>query len=281
MFQTILVQPLFNILFTIYGYIPGHDFGLAVIILTILVRLALWPLVTRQLHSQKAMQSLAPEIAKVKAKSKGDRQLETQLLMELYKDKGTSPFAPLLPILIQLPIFFALYMVFMDAMKPDRLARLAYDFVEQIPAVANVISNQAQFHPSLFGLVDLTKPSIAIALVAALAQYYQTKMMQPKNKPVDDQAKIMASMIIIFPILTFVIGLTLPSALALYWAVTSLVASFQQYVVLLRDAHEMEDVSTESSAAPQASAEPVAVTAGNPDGGRHRKRGKSKRKAHR
>src|SRR5436305_1814739 len=103
MFNTLLVHPLFNLLAVIYAVMPGHDFGLAVIILTVLLRLALWPLVSKQLHSQRAMQQLAPEVAKIKQKAKGDRQKESQLLMELYKERGISPFASMIPLLIQLP----------------------------------------------------------------------------------------------------------------------------------------------------------------------------------
>lgn len=244
MFTTIFVQPLFNILFALYGLLPGHDFGVAVILLTFLVRLAIWPLVTRQLHSQKKVQALAPEIAKVREKAGGDRQLETQMMMELYKEKGTSPLAPILPLLVQLPIFFAIYIVFVDAVHPDRIAALTYSFVEQIPAVASAIANPSSFHPYLFGVIDLTHPSWFLALTAAAAQFYQSKMLQPKGAAAstDPQARMMQNIIYVFPVITFGVGLTLPSALALYWTVTSLVACYQQYRVLLRDAHEMEEV---------------------------------------
>jgi YidC/Oxa1 family membrane protein insertase len=294
MFTTLLVQPLFNILFAIYGLLPGHDFGVAVIILTILVRLLLWPLVTKQLHSQKAMQQLAPEIAKIREQTKGDRQKETEMLMELYKKRGTSPFAPMLPLLIQLPIFFALYIVFRDAIHPDKIAELTYGFVSQIPAVANVIAHHSAFDPTLFGLIDLTKPSPILALTAAAAQWYQVKMMQPKKDSsvkVDDATRIAQSMSLVFPVLTFFIGLTLPSALALYWTVTSLVAAYQQYLVLMRDAREMEEgpivVSEKSSAVNPGSASsttvksegPAAVSSDSNPKSKSKAKGKGRRKA--
>ena len=248
MFTTIFVEPLFNILFLCYGLLPGHDFGVAVILLTILVRILLWPLVKKQLHSQRAMQKLAPEVARVRAEAKGDRQKETQALMELYKEKGTSPFAPIVPLLIQLPIFFALYIAFRDSVHPEQIKELAYPFVENIPAVQQAIVNPSSFSPTLFGVIDLTKPNVFLALGAALAQFYQAKMMQPKNKPTGqgmeaDVAKMMSGMIYVFPVLTFVIGLTLPSALALFWMVTSLIAALQQYLVLRQDAEELEDAA--------------------------------------
>jgi YidC/Oxa1 family membrane protein insertase len=240
MFTTIFVQPLFNLLFLLYGLLPGHDLGMAVIGLTVIVRLLLWPLVSRQLHSQRLMQRLAPEVAKIRQQAAGDRQKETQMLMELYKERGTSPFAPLLPLLIQLPIFFALYIVFKDAVDPHKIVGLTYNFIEQIPAVAQVIADPSKFSPTLFGVIDLTKPNVFLAVLAGLAQWYQARMLQPKRENMDSQARMMSSLTYVFPIITIVVGLRLPSALSLYWAVTSLVAALQQYLILKRDATEME-----------------------------------------
>lgn len=244
MFTTLLVQPLLNVLFYIYAIIPAHDFGIAVILLTIIVRLILWPIVNRQLHSQRAMQALTPEIAKVKEKAGGDRQKETQMLMELYKERGTSPFASILPLLIQLPIFFALYIVLRDSIDPKQIAHLVYEPVRNLGPVADIIHHHIKFSPSLLGVIDLTKPSWILALTAAAAQFIQTRQLTPKNQN-DSQAKMAASIGTIFPVITFGIALTLPSALALYWTVTSAVAIFQQHLVLQQDAHEMEEMPTE------------------------------------
>jgi YidC/Oxa1 family membrane protein insertase len=109
MFTTIIVQPIFNLLVLIYALIPGHNFGLAIIIFTILVRLLMWPLVKKQLHHAKALRELQPELKKIKAAAKGDRQKESQLTMELYKEKEINPFASLGIVLVQLPILIGLY----------------------------------------------------------------------------------------------------------------------------------------------------------------------------
>lgn len=244
MFTTLLVQPLLNFLFFIYSYVPGHDFGVAVILLTIVVRLILWPLVNRQLHSQRAMQALAPEVAKIKEKSKGDRQKETEMLMELYKERGTSPFASILPLLVQLPIFFALYIVLQDSINPKEIAHLVYDPIRQLGPVADIINHHVKFSPSLFGLIDLTKPAVVLAVLAGAAQYLQTKQLTPKHQPDKQQAQITKIMGTVFPFITAGVALTLPSALALYWMVTSAVAILQQHLVLHRDAHEMEEMDT-------------------------------------
>src|SRR3954468_2193892 len=99
MFTALIVKPLFNLLVFIYAILPGHNFGLALIIFTIIIRLLLWPLVKKQLHQAKAMRKLQPDIKRIKQATKGNRQKESQMLMELYKEKGIIPFATF-PILI-------------------------------------------------------------------------------------------------------------------------------------------------------------------------------------
>lgn len=239
MFNTYLVYPLFNLLTGIYAFVL--DFGLAIIVLTIIVRLLLWPLVTKQLHSQRALQELQPELVKIREQAKGDRQLEGQLTMELYKEREINPFASFLPLLIQLPIFFALFLVLSEIVKDGSIAKIAYPFIESLPRIADIIAGKATFHPSLLGIVDLTKPSIVIAALAGLAQFVQTKQLTPKHQTKDAQAQLMTGMMYVFPALTFFIGLTLPSALSLYWTVSSMMAIFQQWLVLKRDVEELEE----------------------------------------
>ena len=109
MFETLLIRPVFNLLEFIYAVIPGHDLGIAIILFTILVRILLWPLVHRQLHHAQAMRKLQPELKKIKAAAAGDRQKQARLQMELYKERGIKPFSSIGTLLIQIPIFIALY----------------------------------------------------------------------------------------------------------------------------------------------------------------------------
>src|SRR5580700_513505 len=108
MFTNIIVKPLFNVLVFIYAIIPGHNFGLAIIIFTILIRLALWPLVKRQLHQAKAMRKLQPQLAKIKKETKGNKQKEGQMIMELYKEKGINPLGTLPIFAVQIIILIGL-----------------------------------------------------------------------------------------------------------------------------------------------------------------------------
>ncbi len=242
MFNTLLVQPLFNILAIIYAYLPGHDFGVAIIIFTILVRLALWPLVNKQLHSQRALQELQPEIARIRTEAKGDKTLEGKLTMELYKEKEINPFASFLPLLIQLPIFLALFVVLKDLVKPGEIEKLAYPFVASLPAIQEVIKQGGAFHPTLLGLIDLAKPSLILAAIAGALQFIQTKQLLPKHNASDSAAQVTKGMTYIFPFVTFFVGLSLPGALALYWGAGSAMAILQQTLVLRQDVEEMEAV---------------------------------------
>lgn len=265
MFTTLLVQPLFNLLATIYALIPFHDFGVAIILFTLIIRFALWPVVNKQLHSQKAIQELQPELQRIRSEAKGDKQLEGRLVMELYKEREINPFASFLPLLIQLPIFLALFAVLNDAVKPGQIAQLTYDWVKHLGPIADAIK-AGSFHPSLLGLVDLTKPSPILAALAGAAQFVQTKQLQPKHPSDDPQAKIMSTMTYAFPFVTFGIGLTLPSALALYWLFTSLVAILQQHIVLNRDVKEVEEAA--DAAAAKTAAPPAPVETGAPSTGK-------------
>src|SRR6478609_2242172 len=108
-FTTLIVQPIFNLLVLIYAIIPGHNFGLALIIFTIIIRLLMWPLVKRQLRSTKMMRKLQPELKRIKKEAKGNRQLESQMMMELYKEHNFNPFGAFPVLIIQFVILIGLY----------------------------------------------------------------------------------------------------------------------------------------------------------------------------
>jgi YidC/Oxa1 family membrane protein insertase len=273
----LIVQPIFNFLLFIYNFLG--DFGVAVIVLTIVIRLLLWPLVKKQLHQTKLMRSIQPELKKIKKQAKGNRMLESQMMMELYREKGIKPFSSILVLLIQLPIFIAVFQVVrIFSQNVDKIEPYTYSFLKGLGRVKEVLSDPSAFEPHFFGLVDLTKqaftangiyiPIIILALIAAVCQYIQSKQTMPntgnKRKLRDimreaadgkqaDQAEMMSattgSMIKIFPIMTFFIALYLPGAVVLYYATTSLVAIIQQKFVLGRDLETMEKIADETSKA--------------------------------
>lgn len=279
LFDIILVQPIFNILLFIYGIIPGHDFGVALILFTILVRLLMWPLVRKQLHQTKVMQALQPEIQKVKKRTKGNKQLEAQLMMELYRERGVNPFGSIGLLLLQLPVFIALFAVvrLITENHGVNIAKYAYGVVEQLPYVKEVIADPSKFNDMLFGVVDLTKiafgpdgmylPLVLLAVAAAVLQFIQSKQLLPKVKEGRrlrdilkeqaagksvDQSEVSAlmtnRMIFLFPALTFIVSIYLAGALVLYLLAQSAVAVIQQGYILRQDSDEMTETPNNKQA---------------------------------
>lgn len=274
MFDTLIVQPIFNLLVLIYALIPGHNFGLAIIIFTIVVRLVMWPLVKKQLHHAKAMRDLQPELKKIKQATKGDRQKESMLVMELYKERGINPFSSIGLVLVQLPIFIALYSGLNKIIQdPNSLLTFTYPFIRDLPQMKELATNIGLFDNTLFGVVDLSRaaiapgaalyvPALILVVGSALAQYYQSKQLLPEQKSAKslrqilkeaqdgkqaDQSEMSAATsrftIYLIPgmILFFTIGLA--AALPLYWLATSIVAILQQKKVLDQDETELEAIA--------------------------------------
>lgn len=245
-FNIILIQPLVNALFFIYGIIPGHDFGLAIIILTIIIRLILWPLANKQLHSQKKMQALQGDISKIKQKAAGDKQKESAMLMELYKEKEVSPFSACLPVLLQFPILIAMFVVFQKSTgNINDINSILYEPVRQLPYIKGILANQIPFNLTLFGVVSMAKASPVLAILAGATQYIQVKMITPKKQKTDSkdpQAQMTSLMNYTFPALTVFIAWGLPSALPLYWISTNMIAILQQWLVMRGEVEEMEEM---------------------------------------
>ena len=278
LFDVILVQPIFNVLVFIYGIIPGHDFGVALILFTILVRLVMWPLVRKQLHQTKAMQKIQGEVKKIKARAGGDRQLEAQLTMELYRERGVNPFGSIGLLIVQLPVFIALFAVVrLITSGHGSIAKYTYHFLSFIPQVKAMLANPSVFHDTLFGVVDLTRqalgthpyvPALVMAVGAAALQFVQSRQLLPKveagrklrdvlreqaaGKQVDQSevsALMTRRMSLLFPALTFLISTYLAGALVLYLLVTSAVAVWQQQRVLSQDTEELEEMADKKTLA--------------------------------
>lgn len=225
-FNTVLYYPLFNLLIFIYNYLPGHDFGIAIICLTIIIRFILYPVSVKALNSQKALQKLQPQIQELQKKYKDDKEKQAKETLELYRREKINPFSGLLLALIQLPILIALYNVFWNGLKPEQLENL-YAFV----------SNPGQLDAFFLNAIDLSKPNLVFAILAGVVQFFQTKMLvqkQPKSqgKNLDMAMMMQKQMVYFFPFITIIILLRLPSALGLYWIVSGVFSIIQQYFIL-------------------------------------------------
>lgn len=224
-YNTILYQPLFNILVFFYNIIPGHDIGLAIILLTILVKIILWPSFAQSIKAQRAMQRVQPKIDELKGKYKDNKEKLGPALMELYKKEKVSPFSSCLPLLLQLPFLIAVYQVFRIGLNNGSLNML-YPFIH----------NPGSLNPVFLGLVNFSHPSIFMAVLAGAAQFWQSKMMiaqsQKTKAVVSSQMSMMNKQMTYFmPFLTVFIGSSLSSGLTFYWFLFTLIGIFQQEIV--------------------------------------------------
>ncbi len=225
-FYPTIYQPLYNILIYLYNNFAFHDFGIAIIIITLFLKIILMPLSKKQIESQKKLQELQPKIKEIQEKYKNDKERQSRELMNFYKEHKTNPFSGCLPMIIQLIFLIAIYRVFysISSNNLNIQADVLYPF----------IANPGQINNMFLGIVNLAKPSIVLAVLAAAAQYYQTKMLMVKQNNNQkggqpDFTQVMSKqMLYLGPILTLFIGIKFPAGLALYWLVSTLFAIGQQ-----------------------------------------------------
>jgi YidC/Oxa1 family membrane protein insertase len=245
LFNTFLYQPLMNALIVIYQLVPGQDFGIAVILLTIIIRFLLYPVSAKGVRAQKAINEIQPRIKEIQEKHKKDKEKQVKEILEVYKEAKVSPFSAFLPLLIQLPVLIALYRVLWGVQTTEAMKAL-YSFV---PAPQEISS-------MFLGSIDLARAGIVqeingasvflfgnliIIIGAVVAQFVQMKMISAKNKKVPSGKKqgtqemaerMQKQMLYFFPFFTFFILLKMPLAIGLYWLVSTLFSIVQQHIIL-------------------------------------------------
>jgi YidC/Oxa1 family membrane protein insertase len=244
LYHELLFRPLFNVLIFLYNSIPGADFGVAIIVLTLIIRVVFFPLSIKALVSQREMNKLQPKIKELQDKYKNDKPALGQATMQLYKEHKVNPFSGCLPLLIQLPVLIALYSALQSGLKPESLNGL-YSFVGH-PGTINQIA---------IGFIDLTKKSPWMAILAGALQWFQLKqstMAQApasKNEPIspalqmnpvrnreDSQRDPISygmnqQMLYFFPIMVIIIAWNLPTGLTLYWVAATVFSIFEQMYI--------------------------------------------------
>jgi YidC/Oxa1 family membrane protein insertase len=232
-FHTFVYEPIYNVLIFLYNIVPGQDFGIAIILTTLLLKFVLLPLSRNQIESQKKMQELQPKMKEIQQKYKNDKEKQTRALMEFYKENKINPFAGCLPLIIQLTFLIAIYRVLINISNAGLRV--------QQEDLYGFVANPGQIQHLFIGLIDLSQPGYIIAALAALAQYYQTKMLmqtqaanaQPADPENPDFGQIMMKqMLYLGPILTLIFGFTFPAGLSLYWLVSTLFMIGQQTYIL-------------------------------------------------
>jgi len=226
LWNTALYDPLVNALAFLISIVPGGDVGLAVILLTLIVKIILLPLSGASIKSQAKMTLLAPELDKIK-KGGANKEEQARLTFELYKKHKTNPFSGCLLVLIQIPIIFALYYVFWKGINID--ADILYSFVK-VPAQMDIV---------FLGLIDLSQKSIILAILAGISQYLQAHFMPKPAPSTGDKGSFQESfaksmqmqMKYVFPFLIVFIAYSISGAIALYWVVSNMFAVGQQLYI--------------------------------------------------
>lgn len=239
-FNELVYRPIYNLIIFIYNVLPGHDFGMAIILATVLVKMLLVPLSRKQIESQKKMQELQPKMKEIQEKYKNDKEKQSRMMLELYKENKANPFSGCLPMVLQLVFLIAIYRVLFNISKDGAAAEGLYSFIYNPGAVRHMflgfldLSVPANIHD--FSAHNLTRLLLVIA--AAAAQFFQTKMLmakaeakkaESKKSKEPDFAQMMSQqMLFLAPLMTLLIGLRFPSGLALYWLVSTVFMIFQQ-----------------------------------------------------
>ncbi len=235
LFNLVLYQPLLNVLILLYWYLPGRDLGLAVIVLTLLIKLILHPSSKKSLRSQRALAGLQPKIKEIQNKFKDDKERQTKEMFELYQREKISPASGCLPLLLQLPVLIALYQVFIKGFSPGILEQYLYGFVPHVGMV----------NENLFGFINLAGRKfswglIILAVLAGVLQFWQTKMSMESNNNKQQESlmgtknfsgMIQKQMLYFFPLLTILIVWQFGAVIGLYWVTSTLFTIGEQYFV--------------------------------------------------
>ena len=226
LFNEFLYRPLLNLLFLIYNN-TFADIGIAIIILTIIIRVILLPLFYKSAKDQTIIQKISPRIKELQKLHKDNKEKQVQEIMKVYKEHKVNPFSGFLLLLVQLPILIALYQVFLKGFSKEVLTNL-YSFVSAPPVV----------HTMFLGFIDLTQKNIWLVVIAGALQFMQSKLLlninkknEGQSKEIDMAQKMAKSMSVMGPLITVVILYPLPSVVALYWLTTSAFSVIQQIVI--------------------------------------------------
>lgn len=230
-FKVVFYQPLYNGLVFLMDILPGADAGLAVIILTILVKLILYPLSKHSIETQFAMRRFQPEMDALKKQHANNREGYAKALMEFYREKKINPFSGFLLLLIQLPVIIALYYVFFKGGLPYINETLRYAFIPR-----------PEVNMEFLGLVNIAEKSIFLAALAGITQFFQVKLALPPPSPGTRDGSFQGElahgmhmqMKYVMPIVAAIASYSISGAIALYWTTSNLFAIGQELFVRRR-----------------------------------------------
>lgn len=232
--HTFFFDPVYNGLVFFIDVIPGGDVGIAIVCITLLVKLVLLPLSLKAAYTQRVMKELEPQLKEIKEKFKDKREEQAQAMMALYKDAGLNPFASILLLFIQIPIIISVYLSVYTGggvSLPDINTALLYSFVPEPSQVSMLF----------LGLVDIASRSLPLAFLAGATQFIHAQMAIPKPAPRDTSKapdfkedltrSMQTQMRFVMPIIIFFVAYTISAAIALYFTVSNIAMIAQELIV--------------------------------------------------
>jgi YidC/Oxa1 family membrane protein insertase len=221
----VILQPMINVLIALSHFL-FNNFGLTIIVLTLIIRFVLLPLTLKQLHASKAMMLLQPKLAEVQKKYAKDRQKLTQESARIYKESGVNPVGCAVPMLIQFPIWIALYqaIILSLAVNPEALLNLSRYFYSWAAPMATLPLNN-----SFLGL-NLAQPNFILAILVGVTMWVQQKMVTPVSTD-PRQSQQSQLMLWMMPIMFTFFSLSFPSGLSMYWVISNIFSIVIQYYV--------------------------------------------------
>ena len=222
-------DPVYNALVFFINVVPGGDVGIAIILVTVLVKLILFPLSKKAVRTQMIMKRLEPRLKEIKDKYKEDKQKQAEQMMLVYKENEINPLSGLGIILIQLPLIFALYWAFYRGGLPVINPEILYSFID-LPSIVNM---------NFLGMVDMAGRSLLLAAAAGITQYYQISLTLPPIKDRKENATLkedlarsfQLQMKYVMPAFVFVVAYFISAAVALYWLTSNIFGIGQEFVI--------------------------------------------------
>lgn len=231
MFQTFLVQPIYNAFVYLIGVVPGGDVGLAIIAMTIVMRVVFYPAFSAYIRTQINMQAAQPQLDEINKKYKDNMEERARRTLEVYREKNIRPFSSILILLIQIPVFLALYFAFFRENLPEIATNLLYSFVPAPEAV----------NTTFLGILNILAPhNIVLVVIVVGLQYLVAHIslarvgsspvsLAPERAAMHNMQRQM--MLYFLPAIMGFVTFTLPAAAGLYFATTNLISLGQEFLI--------------------------------------------------
>ena len=230
MFHTLLYEPVYNLLVFFLSVVPQHDIGIYIILVTVLVKAILFPLNISATRSQYALKRIDKEIKEIKEQYKNKPQEAGAKTLELYKREKISPFSSLFTIILQIPVFIALYLVFSKGIHND------------VASLYSFVMFPDNLHTNAFGFLDVTKKNIAVGIITGMSAYLLARRQSSsftapsadKKEPSFQesfQSTLRIQLLYIFPVIILVTSSIVPAAIGVYWITSNILGIFQDWYI--------------------------------------------------